>query len=296
MEFKDLEIFQMVAEKGTISEAAKALSYVQSNITMRIQKLEHELNTPLFNRHHRGMTLTPEGKKLLTYSKKILLLTDEMKKAVQSKEEPSGKLDIGTIETVIHLPKILSSFIKKYKNVDLSLYTGVTETLEEEVLNHKLDGAFVTESDFHPDLISYEVFREELVLISDTHVSTLEELKREPFLCFSEGCGYRARLEAWYKDQNITPQKIMEFGTLETILQSVVIGLGVTFVPKSAVINLLQSGLIKCHRLPDVYSRIKTVFIRRGDTFLTSTMEKFIETIEVNKRVSVESEMAANKK
>lgn len=287
LEFKDLEIFQMVAEKGTISEAAKELSYVQSNITMRIQKLEQELNTPLFNRHRRGMSLTPEGKKLLTYSKEILMLTDEMRKAVQSKEEPSGKLDIGTVETVIHLPKILSSFIKKYKNVDLSLYTGVTETLEEEVLNHKLDGAFVTESDFHPDLVSYEVFREELVLISDTHSSTLEELKKEPFLCFSEGCGYRARLEAWYKDQNITPQKIMEFGTLETILQSVVIGLGVTFVPKSAVIHLLQDGLIKCHRLPDQYSKIKTVFIRRADTFLTSTMEKFIETIEKNKGVSV---------
>ena len=53
VEFKDLEIFQMVAEKGTITEAAKEFSYVQSNITSRIQKLETELNTPLFNRHRR---------------------------------------------------------------------------------------------------------------------------------------------------------------------------------------------------------------------------------------------------
>lgn len=288
MEFKDLEIFLMVAEKGTISEVARELSYVQSNITMRIQKLEQELNTPLFNRHRRGMSLTPEGKKLLAYSKKILLLTDEMKKAVQSKDEPAGKLDIGTVETVIHLPKILSSFIKKYENVDLSLFTGVTETLEEEVLHHKLDGAFVTESDFHPDLVSYEVFREELVLISDPHISTLEELKKEPFLCFSEGCGYRARLEAWYRDQNITPKKVLEFGTLETILQSVVVGLGVTFVPRLAVTHLEQSGLIQCHALPEQYSKIKTVFIKRADTYLTSTMEKFIETIEMNKQVSIE--------
>ncbi|MBX9975666.1 LysR family transcriptional regulator, partial [Cytobacillus firmus] len=97
MEFKDLEIFQIVAEKGTITEAAKEFNYVQSNITSRIQKLETELNTPLFNRHRRGMSLTPEGKKLLTYSKKILVLTDQMKKAIQSNEEPSGKLEIGTV-------------------------------------------------------------------------------------------------------------------------------------------------------------------------------------------------------
>lgn len=283
VEFKDLEIFQIVAEKGTITEAAKEFSYVQSNVTSRIQKLETELNTPLFNRHRRGMSLTPEGKKLLAYSKKILLLTDEMKKAIQSKDEPSGKLEIGTVETVLPLPKILAAYIKKYKNVDLSLFTGVTEKLEVEVLNHKLDGAFVIEADFHPDLVLHEVFQENLVLISDMRASSLDDLKEEPFLCFSEGCGYRARLTAWYKDQNIKPKKVMEFGTLETILRSVVEGLGITFVPESAVTHLEQSGLIQCHSLPDQYSKIKTVFIRRADTYLTSTIEKFIEIIETNK-------------
>jgi LysR family transcriptional regulator, cell division regulator len=283
MEFKDLEIFQAVAEQGTITGAAKELNYVQSNLTARIHKLESELNTPLFNRHRRGMSLTPEGKKLLTYSQKILSLTDEMKQAVRNQKEPSGKLEIGTVETVIHLPKILSSYIKNYQKVDLSVYTGVTETLQREVLNHKLDGAFVTESDFPPELVSHQVFQEELVLISDLGATTLEELKEKPFLCFSKGCGYRARLEAWYKDQNITPKRVMEFGTLETILQSVTMGLGVTFVPRSAVIHLEQNGVIQCHPLPKKYSTIKTVFIRRADTYLTATIAKFLETIESNK-------------
>jgi len=283
MEFKDLEIFQAVAKQGTITGAAKELNYVQSNLTARIHKLESELNTPLFNRHRRGMSLTPEGKKLLSYSQKILSLTDEMKQAVQNQTEPSGKLEIGTVETVIHLPKILSTYIKNYQDVDLSVFTGVTETLQREVLNHKLDGAFVTESDFHPDLVSHQVFQEELVLISDPSAGSLEELKEKPFLCFSKGCGYRARLETWYKDQNITPKRVMEFGTLETILQSVTMGLGVTFVPKSAVNHLEQNGLIQCHSLPKQYSTIKTVFIRRADTYLTATIAKFIETIESNK-------------
>lgn len=284
MELKDLEIFQLVAEKGTVTEVAKELNYVQSNITSRIQKLEAELNTPLFHRHRRGMTLTPEGKKLLSYSEIILRLTAEMKKAVQNHDEPSGKLEIGTVETVYHLPVILSYYIKKYKNVELSLFTGVTDSLEEEVLNHKLDGAFVTKSDFHPELETYDVFDEELVFISDNRELMMEELKDEPILCFSNGCGYRARLEQWYKDQNITPQKIMEFGTLETILRSVAMGLGVSFVPKSAVAHLEQSGEIRCYSLPEKYSKVKTVFIRRADSYLTSSMEKFIETIEENKR------------
>lgn len=280
MEFKDLEIFQMVAQKGTITDAAKELSYVQSNITSRIKKLETEMNTPLFNRHNRGMILTPEGKKLLVYCEKILKLTNEMKKVVQSKTEPAGKLEIGSIETVIKLPVILSAYNKKYKNVDLSLLTGVTEQLQNDVLNHNLDGAFVTEINQHPELVAHDVFQEELVLISDHTKTSLEQLKKEPFLCFSKGCGYRARLENWYKDQNITPQKVMEFGTLETILGSVAMGLGITFVPKSAVSRLVEKGLIQCHSLPEKYSKINTVFIRRKDAYLTSTLEKFIETFE----------------
>lgn len=281
LEFKDLEIFQTVVEKGTITEAAKELSYVQSNITSRIQKLETELNTPLFHRHRRGMSLTPEGKKLLSYSEKILSLMKEMKQAVQCDDEPSGKLEIGTVETVIHLPIILSTFIKKYKNVDLTLVTGVTEQLEDDVLNYKLDGAFVSETNFHPDIVAYEVFQEDLVLISNREVHSLDELMDEPFLSFSKGCGYRARLETWYKDQKIKP-KMMEFGTLETILRSVVAGLGITFVPRSSVTQLAQIGLVHCYALPDQYSKIKTMFIRRSDSYLTATMNKFIETIEMN--------------
>lgn len=289
MEFKDLEIFQVVAEKGTITEAAKELNYVQSNITSRIQKLEKEMNTPLFNRHRRGMTLTPEGKKLLGYSEEIMLLVNEMKKAVQSKEEPSGKLEIGTIETVFQLPNILADFDKKYKNVELSLFSGVTEQLEEKVLDYQLDGAFVTDGNFSPDIVAYEVFEEELVLISSSNINTYDALEEEPVLCFSKGCGYRARLEKWYLDQNLRPKKVMEFGTLETILRSVAVGLGIAFVPKSSVTHLEKSGVVCTHQLPDKYSKVKTMFIKRADTFMTTTLKKFIETIEQNKKLEIHS-------
>lgn len=290
MKFKDLEIFQMVADKGTITEAAKALNYVQSNVTSRIRKLEKELGTPLFNRHHRGISLTPEGKKLMVYSEKILTLTNEMKKVLPSKAEPSGKLEIGSVETVIKLPYILSIYNKKYSHVELSLFTGVTEKLKEEVLNHKLDGAFVTENGEHPELVSHNVFQEELVIISDVETTTLEQVKEKPFLCFSKGCGYRARLESWYEDQNITPTKVMEFGTLETILSSVSIGLGITFIPKSAIGHLEKKDHFRYHFLPKTYSKINTVFIRRADAYLTSTIERFIETIDYVTDETIQSE------
>lgn len=280
MEFKDLEIFQMVAEKGTITAAAKELSYVQSNITSRIQKLETELKTPLFNRHNRGMILTPEGKRLLIYSEKILSLTNEMRKVVQNDKEPSGKLELGSVETVIKLPVILSKYNKRYKQVDISLLTGVTERLQSKVLNHQLDGAFISEGTNHPDLAVHDVLEEELVLLSSKPFQSIDDIKDEPILCFRKGCGYRARLEEWLEDEQFKPTKMMEFGTLETILGSVAAGLGITFVPRSTVSHLLEQGIVYCYHLPPKYSQIKTVFVRRADSYLTPTIKKFIKVID----------------
>lgn len=284
MDLKDLIIFQKVAEKRNISKAAKELNYVQSNVTARIKRLEEELHTPLFHRHNRGMVLTPEGKKLITYAEKITSMVKEMKKVVQDSSMPIGRLDIGTVETVIKLPYILSRYNKKYEHVDLSLTTGVTDELIDKVLKYRLDGAFVTGSNsVHPDLVQYEVFEEELVLVSDPTPISLEEVKHKPLLVFSSGCGYRNKLAEWLRDEQIVPKKVMEMGTLETMLGSVYSGLGVAYVPHSAVKDHEERGLIQCHTLPERYSKITTVFIRRKEAHLTASLKKFIETIEACK-------------
>ncbi|MCM3112312.1 LysR family transcriptional regulator [Lederbergia lenta] len=282
MELKDLYIFMKVAESGNISKAAKELNYVQSNVSARIQRLEEKLNTPVFHRHNRGITLTPEGKQLITYAEKILSLVSDMEKAFLDADTPTGKLNIGSVETVIQLPFILSNYNKKYQHIDLSLTTGVSEQLIDEVLNYRLDGAFITGrgNRVHPDLVQYDVFEEELVLISDTNPVTVEELKRKPFLVFHSGCGYRAKLEEWLRDEQVTTSKFMELGTLETILGSVYSGLGVSFVPRSSVKYHEERGFIQCHSISKEYSKIKTVFIRNKEAFLTASLEKFIETIE----------------
>jgi len=284
VDLRDLYIFQTVAKERNISRAAKQLHYVQSNVTTRIKGLEEELGTQLFHRHNRGMELTPEGKKLITYAERITALVDEMKKVMQDDGQPAGNLSIGAVETVIKLPLILSRYNQAYKNVDLSLATGVSEELIDRVLNYKLDGAFITGTarSNHPDLKQYHVFEEELVLVTDLDTKTLAEIKERPFLVFGAGCGYRAKLKEWLRDEQIVSSKVMELGTLETILGSVYSGLGVTYLPKSVVAHHEARGLIRCHSLPAKYSRIQTVFICRKDAYQTRSLEAFIEIIEAS--------------
>lgn len=276
-----MRIFQAVAIHGSVSKAAKALNYVQSHVTARIHLLETTLQTQLFQRYSRGMILTSDGKLLLSYTEKILAMVDEMMKVMTDSNNLFGSLALGTVETVIKLPIILSSFHSKFPSIELSLVTGVTEKLIDDILTNKLDGAFVTGYELQQHKLNqYEVFHEDLVLISNREKLEEHDLNKEPILVFHAGCSYRSKLRSWLLEEGIIAPKILEFGTLETILGGVVSGLGISLVPKSSVVHLEEAGLIYCHSIPEKFSKITTVFIHNNSTYLTKSMEKFIETIK----------------
>ena len=157
----------------------------------------------------------------------------------------SGMLKIGIVETVIALPHILSSFNDQYPNVELSLIAGVTDQLVQDVIDMKLDGAFVTGPIRHPNVEQLAVIQEKLVLVSKRDSFTMDQLTTTPFLLYHKGCGYRGRLESWMKVEGIIPRKVMEFGTFGTIIGSVSAGIGVTIIPQSSVIDLVLARLWK---------------------------------------------------
>lgn len=282
MNVRDLLIFKTVAHEGSFNRAAQQLNYVQSNITSRIQKLEQQLETKLFHRHQQGITLTNEGEQLLPYAKKIISLVKEMKTIASDDQNPKGKLDIASVETVIQLPLILSKYAQTYKDVDLTLSTGVTAELKNRVLQYELDGAFVTKSAItkEPLLKQVDVFHENLVLIAGNKGVSFEEIIQLPIIRFSDGCGYRAKLDEYLYDHEIVPSKVMELGTLETTLGSVISGLGIAYVPYAAVQEYEAQGLIQCYQLPKQYSEITTVFIYRQDEYITPALQKFVQTVE----------------
>ncbi|MBU8568474.1 LysR family transcriptional regulator [Virgibacillus pantothenticus] len=283
MDIKELVIFKTLAHEGNITKAAEQLNYVQSNVTGRVKKLESELQTVLFYRHPRGVSLTSKGKLLLSYTDKILNLMEETKKAIQDSETPHGPLSIGANETTasVRLPAVLVSYNENYPEVELSLNIGETEELISDVLDYKLDGAFVVGPVKHPDIIQTPIMKEELVVITDNlqaPFTFLTDLKKRTLLTRPH-CIHRKRLEQWLHDEGIFPLKIMEFGTLEAIIGCVKAGLGVSITTKSLVSHHKMDDQLCYHEIPEKYSTVKTVFIRRKDAFITSAYSKFIEMI-----------------
>ncbi len=133
MDLHALNIFKSVAEKGSISQAARDLNYAQSNITTKIQQLENDLQTTLFYRNNRGTTLTSKGKVLLTYAENIFNLIEETVKVMQDNQIPQGtfiyrlygnncccSLTIPTIEISPRISKCRLEFKNRYNSTKYS--------------------------------------------------------------------------------------------------------------------------------------------------------------------------------
>lgn len=64
MTHQQLRYVTMVAETGTITEAANRLYISQPSLTNAIHELEKEMNIVIFNRMNKGISLSREGEDL----------------------------------------------------------------------------------------------------------------------------------------------------------------------------------------------------------------------------------------
>lgn len=282
MDASDLKMFEAVARHGGISRAAKELHTVQSNVTTRIHALEQELGIALFERHARGVTLTQAGHRLLPYAAEIREVLDRARRAATDDGTPKGPLVIGTLETTValRLPRIIAAFVSAWPNVDLSLRTGTSAESVERVLDRELDGAFVAGPLDHPDVIKETVFREELVIVTAPSMTSLSDLGRIrglKILVLRVGCSYRQRLETLLASRGIAEVRPMEFGTLDAIIGCVAAGIGITLLPRAIVAAASRAGEVTLHDLPRDEAVVETLFIRRREALITSTIAAFLD-------------------
>jgi LysR family transcriptional regulator, cell division regulator len=277
MDAADLRLFAAVARTGGIGKAALELNTVQSNVTARLKALEDRLGTELFERSHRGVVLTAAGQRLLPYAERVGRLLEDAKRAVHDDGRPAGPLTIGTLETTaaLRLSPFLARFLKCHPAVDLSLKTGTSCELVAQVLDR-----FVCGPVDHADLQTEPVFAEDLVVLTASGVSDLDELLRAGdvrIIVLRAGCSYRQIFEAWLARRGIARVRVLEFGTLEAIVSCVAAGLGVTLLPKALTGAMWCGRHVAAHRLPDGAGQVETVFIRHRDAYATSALHAFLD-------------------
>jgi DNA-binding transcriptional LysR family regulator len=282
MDAADLRVFQSVADTGSMNKAALELNTVQSNVTARIKSLEDEVGLALFERTNRGVTLTAAGRRLLPFAARAARLLDDAKRAVADDGTPAGALVVGSLETTaaLRLSPVLAEFAATYPAVDLSLRTGTSCELIDQVLDRSLEGAYVCGPVDHPDLMVEPFFHEELVILTAPAIADFEILGAQPnlkIIVLKAGCSYRLQLEAMLARRGIVGVRQLEFGTLEAIISCVGAGLGVTLLPRALIGSVWKQGRVAVHALPDSEKWVETLFIRHREAFVSSALRAFLD-------------------
>ena len=246
-------VFHTVAKKGSISHAAKELYISQPAISKSIQKLEDNLNTTLFKRSSRGVTLTADGEILFQHTRDAFETLEEGEE-ILARHHALGvdQLRIGVSTTLckyILLPH-LQRFIKAYPHVKISIScqsTYQTLTLLEE---NKIDIGLVGEP-----AIQKGFYFQPLQKIQDIFVTTtayLEHLELRSgncdlfqtatFMMLDEENITRQYINRVFLEHGVEFSNILEVSTMDLLIEFSKIGMGAACVIQEFVQEELDRG------------------------------------------------------
>lgn len=294
MQLKSLRIFEAVCDSGSFGVAAQQLHTVQSNVTAHIKKLEDEVGALLLVRAS-PVFPTPAGRTLLEHARQMLQAHDRALALLQGprsgSEAVGGVLRIGSMETTaaLRLPVFLAELRRAHPGIDLELNAQPSAALQAELLAGRIDCAFINGSTPHTELLSWHVFSEELVLVSQqplTQLPSAEEFGNAVFLAFRQGCSYRQRIELLMASQGINAVRIMELGMLDTILGCVAAGMGYALLPRALIEVQQQRFGVHWLALPGVTGRrlamVETRFVTGSLKGWSPAMHAFAQVLGID--------------
>ena len=155
MTLQQLKYVTIVAETGTITEAANRLYISQPSLTSAIHELEKEMNIVIFNRTNKGINITKEGGDFLGYARQVLeqaaILEDKYKKNAGGKKQ--------FCVSTQHYSFAVNAFvdlIKKYgqDEYDFSLRETQTYEIIEDVAKMRSELGILFLNDFNETVIN----------------------------------------------------------------------------------------------------------------------------------------------
>lgn len=164
-----LRVFAAVAEHGGVTAASRALGLSQPAVTAAVQKLEAELETTLFVRTSRGVTLTVTGQALLRHARALDRAAVEARREIGGLEsEPRGRFTIGCHESLgaYFLPPLFGRFMDEHPGIDLVLENANSRDVERAVVERRIDFGVVVNPGRHPETVVTPLFGDQVVVVA----------------------------------------------------------------------------------------------------------------------------------
>ncbi|MNO73924.1 Hydrogen peroxide-inducible protein activator [compost metagenome] len=205
MTLQQLKYVVTVADKGTISEAAKELFISQPSLTKAIKELENEMQITIFNRTNKGIVVSNVGDEFLAYARQVLEQASLLEERFLNLKKQSPRFSVSTQ----HYSFAVNAFVDVIREFggnqyDFTLRETQTYEIIEDVSRLKSEIGILYTSSKNQEVIMKLIkqnsleFQELFIAkphvfisskhpLSDREVLTLEELDDYPYLSFEQG-------------------------------------------------------------------------------------------------------------
>ncbi|MGR6737407.1 LysR family transcriptional regulator [Pseudomonas chlororaphis] len=250
MNLKFLETFVWVARLKSFRLTADKLFTTQASISSRIAVLEGELGVKLFLRDSRGVTLTPEGLKVLDYAEQMMDTMQALKQSIETRSSKVGRIRIGVMDTVIHtwLSPLVARMMDSYPQVEIELVADTSLNLCDQLQKGFLDLVLQTDLLRQESIRSLELASHPMGWIVASHsiynreYANLSELARERIITYSKNSLPHQEVLSLMQANGVSAPRLNCVNSVSAITRLLRDGFGIGALPPVLVSEELARG------------------------------------------------------
>jgi len=258
MDIKLLRTFEMLAKELHFHRTADRLHMAQPTVTVHIRQLEEQVGAELFERKGRKVRLTTAGERFRLHALRILEAHDEaMSDLARWKTGYDARLDILASPLCAEhvLPPLWKDYATEYPNVEVRIYTTFSPSVGPGIAAGRSHIGFSRLNSQHPDTVTRVLHEEPVVLIAPgtvdpaaTEVRTL--LLDHPLLTKNHPEYWDTVMHQLHERRVM--MRPMPVQQVHVTRRLIIEGLGVSFLPLSAVADDLARGTLVQVPTPDL--------------------------------------------
>ena len=293
MTIDEIEAFVSIARLGGFARAAEALHRSQPAISRRIEMLEEQLRTSIFDRVRGGVLLTAAGRSFLPYAEAVLASLKDGTEAVRGLERGEhGSVSIALVGTLAstRFAGILRQFGRRHPKVKLELRTANSQEVSDLVRRGEatLGLRYFTEAD--PSLASEVVMEEALVVASSPDHRLAGRRVRDPAVLAGERWvtfppqrrrrePFATVLEQRLNAAGIEAGEIVRIDSLTAQKRFVEAGFGIALLIASSVHEELRLGTLTLIDVPALRGGVPVILVRRQKGYLSGAAQSLVALI-----------------
>jgi DNA-binding transcriptional LysR family regulator len=249
---RQLRALAAVVDEGTFARAASRLGFTQSSISQQVAALERSVGGPVFDRPGgpRGVRLTALGEVVLERGRRVLERADELEDAVERYRAGTGRVDIGTLQSVptVILPSLVARLHAEHPDCEVRRAEGEAENPSIG----ELDLLFY-DGPLDDDVESVKLLDDPYVLIArpgefSDEVVRLADVGERATVAWPATCD-QPHLERALRLAGAQPRIVFRSASNEALLGMVRAGLGIAFLPELAIAGTVLDDRLRIHLL-----------------------------------------------